>query len=368
MAKIKQKNKKKNTKEKDILNLDNEIIIGIKTLPKEEPPKTKKKNKKINKKTSQKQKQNKERTVSNTTKRKNVKKVNNRPRKEKVEQEDELELSFEIEDKTVNNKNRKKPTNKRKTTKQQEIAKKKRKATFRIIKWTTLVVLLLGGGIYFLLSPFFNIKSITTSGNEKILSEELISLSGIQLEENTFKISKSKVEQAIKTNAYVETIKVKRKLPDKIELQIVERKPAYMLTLGNAYVYINKQGYLLEISKTALELPTITGFLTPEDQIEAGKRLCAEDLQRLSSVIQIMDAANNNEIGKLVTKINISDKQNYILELKSEKKTAHIGDTSNLSTKMLYIKTVIEKEKKNEGDIFVNTDLSNKGAVFREKV
>ena len=73
--------------------------------------------------------------------------------------------------------------------------------------------------------------------------------------------------------------------------------------------------------------------------------MCTEDLQRLSSVIQIMDSANSNEIGNLITKINISDKQNYILEIKSEKKNVHVGDTSNLSTKMLHVKTIIEKEK-----------------------
>lgn len=35
---------------------------------------------------------------------------------------------------------------------------------------------------------------------------------------------------------------------------------------------------------------------------------------------------------------------------------------------MLYIKTVLENEKGKEGDIFVNTDLNNNGAIFREKV
>ena len=198
--------------------------------------------------------------------------------------------------------------------------------------------------------------------------ETIISLSGIELEQNTFKISKSKVEQAIKTNAYIDSVKIKRKLPDTIEIQVVERKPAYMLTLGNAYVYMNTQGYLLEISQEKLELPIITGILTPEDQIQEGNRLYAEDLQKLSNVIQIMDSANNNDIGKLITKVNISNKQDYVLELKSEKKNVHVGDTSDLSTKMLYVKKVLQNEKKKEGDIFVNTDLSTKGAVFREKV
>ena len=70
----------------------------------------------------------------------------------------------------------------------------------------------------------------------------------------------------------------------------------------------------------------------------------------------------------LVTKINIANKQNYILELKDDKKTVQMGDTSNLSTKMLYIKSILEQNKKIEGEILVNTDLNNKGAIFRKKV
>lgn len=378
MNKTKEKNKKKNTKEKDLLDLDNEIIIGIKTLPEPKAPKQKKvsnKKKVINKNTrnsvKNKKKTSEKSKISKKEDRTNSLRTSSKTKsKKRVGKEDDIELRLGIEDELVKKKNSKANSKKKpkKTAKQQEIAKKKRKIIFKFIKWTTLIVLLIGGGIYFLLSPFFNIKSITTSGNDKITSEELISLSGIQLEENTFKVSSKKVEQAIKANAYIESVHLKRKLPDSVELQVIERKPAYMLMIGNAYVYINTQGYLLEVSTKALELPIITGFLTPEGQIQEGNRLCTEDLERLNAVIQIMDSANNNEIENLITKINIADKQNYILELKSEKKTVYLGDTSNLGTKMLYIKTVMEKEKDKEGEIFVNTDLSNKGAIFREKV
>lgn len=361
----KEKSQNKNTKDKDILDLDNEIIIGIKSLPKQKKAKisqeknsveTNQKKTKISKKnaTSKKQKE----AVKNNKKKRNKKKTKN----------DDVELRLGIEDEIYKEKKKQVKKKPKLTKKQQEIARKKRKIIFRLIKWTSLVVLLIGGGIYFLLSSFFNIDSIVVLGNEKITQETIISLSGIELEQNTFKISKSKVEQTIKTNAYIDSVKVRRKLPETMEIQIVERKPAYMLTLGNAYVYVNTQGYLLEISQEKLELPIITGILTSEDQIQEGNRLYTEDLQKLSDVIQIMDSANNNDIGNLVTKINISNKQNYILELKSEKKKVHVGDTSNLSTKMLYVKKVLQNEKKKEGDIFVNTDLSSKGAVFREKV
>lgn len=367
--KVNEKSKKKNQKEKNLFEIDNEIIIGIKPLP--EPNITKKKKEKTSGK--------KKGTPAKTTKNATPKKQSKTNKKDKSY--DEIELSLGIEDETIKKKDlKKKNTKKRntkkrtispkqtKTPKQQEIARKKRKIIFRIIKWTTLLAIMIGGLIYFMLSPFFNIKTITTSGNEKITKEELISLSGIELEQNTFKISNSKVVQAIKENAYVESVKISRKLPDGIEIQITERKPTYMIAFANAYIYLNNQGYLLEVSKTALEVPVITGFLTEQEELHAGNRLCSEDLQRLNSVIQIMDSANNNELGKLVNKINMSDKQDFVLELKSEKKNVHMGDTSNLSTKMLFIKSIIQENKGVEGDIFVNTDLSNKGAIFREKV
>lgn len=370
--KTKERKQNRNTKDKDILDLDNEIIIGIKSLPKAPKAKKSKSQAKGNKKESTKnsQKNSNKKVANKNSKQKAVVRKNGKKQTKKKVQNDDVELRLGIEDEIYKEKRKKKQVKKKPklTPKQQEIARKKRKIIFRLIKWTSLVVLLMGGGIYFLLSPFFNIKNITIVGNEKITQETIISLSGIELEQNTFKVSKSKVEQAIKTNAYIDSVKIKRKLPETIEIQVTERKPAYMLILGNAYVYVNTQGYLLEISQEKLNAPIITGIATAEDQIQEGNRLCSEDLQKLSGVIQIMDSANNNDIGKLITRINISDKQNYILELKSEKKNVHVGDTSNLSTKMLYVKKVIENEKKKEGDIFVNTDLSTKGAVFREKV
>ncbi len=281
----------------------------------------------------------------------------------KNKQED-IELNLGIEEESI----KKKKEKNKKLSKKQEIAKKKRKKVFKVVKYIMLFLILIGIGIYFMLSPFFNIKEITTTGNQKVKTEEIVSLSGIVLEENTFKIQSKKVEEAIKQNAYIDKVNIKRKLPSAIEIEVIERTPTFMITFANAYVYINNQGYLLEVSKNAIKVPIITGFLTAEEDIHVGNRLCSEDLQRLEHVIQIMKSAQSNEIANLITKINISDKQDYVLELSSEKKTVHVGDSSNLSTKMLYIVSILEENKKIEGEIFVNTDLNTKGAIFRKKI
>ena len=70
-----------------------------------------------------------------------------------------------------------------------------------------------------------------------------------------------------------------------------------------------------------------------------------------------------------VTSIDITNKNEYSIYLEQEKKTIHLGDSSNLSNKMLYVVAILEQEKDKEGEIFVNGDLNNKfQPYFREKV
>ncbi len=388
-TKAKEKKKKKSTKDENVLDLDNEIIIGIKTLPEPKVPKQKKTSKKANKsknikkqqeklkqkeevkqkkrqKENAKQKERKNGSKSKTTKNRRNIKNNSKQSKQKM-YEEEFELKLGIEDEEIKNKNKQKQK-KKKTPKQQEIARQKRKKVFRFVKWTAIFAIIIGGTIYFMLSPFFNIKNIQVTGNEKIASEEIISLSGIQLEQNTFQLQKNEIRQAIKQNAYIDTVTIRRNWPDGITIEVTERTPTYMLSFGNGYVYINNQGYLLEISQEKLDTPIITGYLTSEEDIKAGNRLCTDDLERLNDLLQIMKSMESNSISDLVTQINIADKQDYILTLEKEKKIVHMGDTSNLSTKIPYIIKIIEENKDIEGEIFVNTDLSNKGAIFRRKV
>lgn len=270
--------------------------------------------------------------------------------------------------KTSVNTNQNKQNAKKKLTKQQQIAIKKKKAILKIVKVLTLIIVIIGVIIYVALSPLFNIKEINVTGNSKLSKEEIISLSELKTDENTFKVSKKNIKNKVKANAYIENVKIRRKLPDKVEIIVVERVATYMIPFANSYIYINNQGYMLEITSQKAEMPAIVGISTPEEELHEGQRLISEDLVKLGEVLQIMESANANELVDLITKIDISNRQDYILTLEKEKKAIHLGDVSNLSTKMAYVKKILNDEKGVEGEILVNTDLTNKGAVFREKV
>lgn len=321
--KKKTNNTKNNANKKDeLFDFNNEIVIGI---PSKEEQK-------------------------NTT---NKRKVNSKKKKNTKKQKN----------KKQNTKN-KKPISK----KQEQIRKQKRVRNFRIIKYAFLIILILGAIIATMTSPLFNIKKITVEGNSKITNDEIISLSQINIEENTYKTNMKKVKKRILENPYVRSVEIKRKLPSEIIISVEERKTTFMIEYGSSYAYINNQGYILEVSSEKMEVPILQGAETLVEELIPGNRLCTEDLEKMSTVIKIMEIATSNEISSLVTRIDIQSKQNYKILFETEQKVAYIGDETDLNTKILNIKSILEKESGIRGEIFVNMDLKINDATFRQSV
>ncbi len=237
------------------------------------------------------------------------------------------------------------------------------------IKVLGLIILVLVAIVLFLLSPIFNIKEVQVLGNSKISKERVISLSKIQSGTNLYKISKREVNSNIKKEPYIRKVQVKRILPSKIELTIEERVLEYLFEFANVYAYIGSEAYILEISEQNVDDKLkIKGYSTSEEMMKPGNRLCKDDIDALNDVIKIMEYAKSNGLDSFIKMIDISNKSDYILHMDSEKKKVHLGDTSNLDTKMPYIKVIMEREKGIQGEIFVNVDLRGKYPYFSEDV
>ena len=296
---------------------------------------------------------------------KRIKKQNSQ---KKVENQFDYDNEMVIKMTNKNNQKQEEKTKQKMSKKQRQILKKKKRIKL-MLKFTALLIIIIAGIIIALVSPIFNIKEINVSNNNQINTETIISLSQLNLGQNIFKFNKNKVNKNIKTNAYIESVEIKRKLPNKVQIQIEERKQEYNVEFLNGYAYINNQGYILQISEEKQALPTIQGISTPDEQIVEGNRLNSEDLEKLEVIIQIMNICKNYELDSKITNIDISTKDEYTLYLEEEKKTIYLGDKSNLSNKMLYVQVIIEENRGKEGAIFVNGDLNNNFKPrFKEKV
>lgn len=296
---------------------------------------------------------------------KRIKKQNSQ---KNVENQFDYDNEMVIKMTNKNNQRQEEKTKQKMSKKQRQILKKKKRIKL-MLKFTALLIIIIAGIIFALVSPIFNIKEIDVSNNEQIKTETIVSLSQLNLGQNIFKFNKNKVNKNIKTNAYIESVEIKRKLPNKVQIQIEERKQEYNVEFLNGYAYINNQGYILQISEEKQALPTIQGISTPDEQIVEGNRLNSEDLEKLEVIIQIMNICKNYELDSKITNIDILTKDEYTLYLEEEKKTIYLGDKSNLSNKMLYVQVIIEENRGKEGEIFVNGDLNNNFKPrFKEKV
>lgn len=292
--------------------------------------------------------------------------------KEKNKQERKEEFDFDTETViNMTNRNRIKQDEARRkklNREEQKRAKKIKKIKF-FLKIFIIIGLISGSITFALVSPIFNISNITVAQNNKVATDTIVSLSTLKNGENIFKFYNKYIENKIKENPYIESVKIKRKLPATVEIEVKERVAKYAVDYMGKYAYINTQGYILEISDNNEKLPIIQGATTKEDEFVPGKRLNTEDLNRLEDVIKIMHSMKESGLDSKVTSIDINNKNEYSIYLEEEKKRVHLGDTTNLNNKMLYVQAITEQVKGTEGDIFVNGDINNGfSPYFRNKV
>lgn len=213
--------------------------------------------------------------------------------------------------------------------------------------------------------------------NLKISEEEIKSLSGLSIGQNMFKISKSKIIEAIKKNPYVEDVKISKKLNGTLSISVTQRQVAYLINYAGAYIYIDSEGNLLEVSTKIMNVPLLlgvttdfSGLATQEGNELAIKKLNDEDIDKIYIVNNIMMNAKENEIDSLISSVDITNDKNYTLYLDSENKTVYLGDCKDINTRILYLKAILEKEKGNSGEIFINADLDSDSeyVYFKESV
>lgn len=319
MNSVKTSNKSKN----NAFNFDEEIVIGMKP----------KKTNNINKTNSK---------TNNTT-----------PKSKTSMQTNKNQSSKKNSNAKINKKKPQKPKKK--------VNVKFVKAIFKIL---CLIGLIAGTIAFIMISPVFNITEIEVVNNQKLSDDTYISLSGINYGENIYRISKKEIKKKVKENAYVESIEINRKIPNKLIIDAKERVATYMMKFDEKYMYIDNQGYMLELSKNKIDFPILKGLETLKEDIKVGNRLCEKDLGKLDKVLEIYKNAESVEISNLITEIDVEDKTNYKLILEKEKKTVHLGEADDLMNKFNWIKVTVEQEKGKKGDIYANRDLDSQPVYF----
>lgn len=101
---------------------------------------------------------------------------------------------------------------------------------------------LLYGYRYLTNSTYFSVKSLDVAGNFRLPSRELLDTAGLHTGQSALLVSLDAVERKIAENPWVETVSVKRMLPDGFQIRIREKEPRFWVRHKGALYYADAVG------------------------------------------------------------------------------------------------------------------------------
>lgn len=221
-----------------------------------------------------------------------------------------------------------------------------------------------------LLPTIKKIDVIIEGENSSLTKERVLTLSKLEEGDKLYKELRSDIQKRIEEDPYIKNAKIERDLSGKLTIKVEERKPAYMINYAGEYIYIDEEGYILEVNKESNNTSIIIGFITDFSGLSIGNtkiRLEQEDLKKLEIVNDIFATLKSNNVENKITSVDVTDNKNFILNLEDDEKSVYLGDATDLNTRILYMKQILQAETGNKGVIYINNDLDEGYVYFKEQ-
>ncbi|MEG1705471.1 MAG: FtsQ-type POTRA domain-containing protein [Clostridia bacterium] len=254
-------------------------------------------------------------------------------------------------------------SHKRVVKKSNNVVRKKSNKKLVILVIVICILLFLIGCVYYLLkSPKFNISSISVKGNLKIIQEEIIKKSGINIGDNIVKSSFKINKNAIIDTPYIECVKTKINFPSSFVIEIKERKSIYFAydKEKNLYYKLDSYGVILEVcDRIELKVDELLVYgIVFEDEVKLGSKINEIDYSKLLVYKEIQKECLSIFPNKKITKVNFENSLSKI----------HLDDKIEVvlpnNTKLKYNLTFLQEILKNEGDVKGTIDMTKENPTL----
>lgn len=135
-------------------------------------------------------------------------------------------------------------------------------------------VLLVASYLYLSKSDYFVIKTINISGLERTDGQEVKETAGLDRNVNIWKFDAGEAESELSTLPWLSKVKVTKKWPDTVTINVREHKPRVLANLEGRLYYMNDKGE--PFRELALnenpDLPIVSGF-SDDDLMNPGPRV-----------------------------------------------------------------------------------------------
>ncbi len=115
---------------------------------------------------------------------------------------------------------------------------------------SVLVLGLLGTGLIYsyrliTTTPALGLTEISVSGNQRLAYGQVLEIAGLRLGQNSLGVNVTRVESALSQNPWVEFVTVRRELPDKLFITLVERQPSFWVRKDGQLYFADGEGKII---------------------------------------------------------------------------------------------------------------------------
>ncbi len=156
----------------------------------------------------------------------------------------------------------------------------------------------------FACSPVFTIKNIVVEGNRFYTDEQIINMSAAETGGNLFlDAQKGKIRKNLGDDLYFKEVKVKRRIPATLVIDVEEREELAGVKYGDRYVVIDEDAMILRVARLDPEVTQITGLKIKK--MEPGSEIQVEEERIFRDTLATLHTMKEGDL--FFKKIEIED-------------------------------------------------------------
>lgn len=222
----------------------------------------------------------------------------------------------------------------RKRKERQRKVRKRRLVAFFIF----FLIILLAVGVALSLTVLFPISNLQFTGSEIYSAEQIADVSGIDIGDNLFNISKRDTLNKLKAKLpYIESVEFERTLPDTLKVTVTDAQKYACYQVDNMFYTVSKSGWVLEESAEQSENVFLVIANGVKCKVGSQLEIEAEDTQsQIDALVGYLLAQELN-----INYVDVTDNVNLKVGVEG-RFDVEFGTENSLENKIRHLSSMIE--------------------------
>lgn len=236
--------------------------------------------------------------------------------------------------------------------------RRRRRGRFGFL-YKILSVLAICAVIVVALTLFFKVDTVQVTGGDRYTKQEIVNASGIKIGDNLFLLNKfDMAERILKKLPYIEKVRMNRKLPDTMVIDVKECSSAFAVEKGDTAWLISPSGKIVDSRKLAdaKGVPTIDGCQLTAPSVGSAMDMTTKRESQRTSLLRLMSAIQSAGVTDQVNAIHLKSTSELVMDY-AGRFSVKMPYNANYPHLVKYLRAVIKQLESNEtGTIDLMTD------------